>query len=291
MHEPFVLERLIEPTWIAVPVGENDMKQFNQFAWVNFGQVMAPLLDLEPKPDDVDKRLIFMQARRYLHGLLFDEIVPLDTCKQAAKRLRDEIAAHVEYLEKTPEEDRDVLRVMLTESRIKSLTSEFLSILNAELDKLSVYHVVKKRIYDTNDLILRGHKLFSESVCDRLPATAKTDVDASGKCLAFELPTAAAFHILRASESVMGLYYQTLTKGRTFKDDKIARNWGSYIKALSDNGAEKKITEFLDHIRAAYRNPITHPEDVVTLDESLDLFNAEISSISQIITQVILLNP
>jgi hypothetical protein len=291
VQKPFILEELLEPIWIAIPVGDGSMKQFNQFAWVSMGQGLAPLRSLSMRPNDdyVDYSVILLRARRWLTSVLYDGIVPLDTCKPAARKLDDQVRELQQYLESHQDPDtRDMYAIGSQERLIDVYTGEFLTILNAELEKLSVYQVAKKRIYDTNDLIQNAHKLFSEAVVKRLPGAAKTDTDAAGKCLAFEVPTAAAFHILRASEAVMGLYYSVLTNGRTFKSDKVMRNWGAYIEALRKNGAEKKVTEILDHIRAEYRNPITHPEDTLTLDEALDLFNAEVSSISQIISQVIL---
>jgi hypothetical protein len=219
----------------------------------------------------------------------FGEIVPLQTCRSKANELTEALREFDKYLEATDRPSWDVVQVTILQGRIQTRTEEFLTILNAELDKISVYHVAKKRIYDTNELIASACSIFSQTIANALPISAKHDVDEAGKCLAFEVPTAAAFHILRASEAVMGLYYQTLTKGRTFRDDKIARNWGAYIDALRKNGAEKKVTEFLDHIRAEYRNPITHPEDELNLDQALDLFNAEISSIGQIMNHVLTL--
>jgi hypothetical protein len=58
----------------------------------------------------------------------------------------------------------------------------------------------------------------------------------------------------RALEVTFGEYYVSLT-GKSFENAKIARNWGAYIKALNEAGADAKITGNLDHIRAEYRNP------------------------------------
>ena len=252
---------------------------------------MAPLSNLDvfkTNEEPIHIRTQLIRARRWIQGAAFGEIVPLQTCRPKATELNDALREFDTYLDVTDRQNWDFVKVTILQGRIHTLSEEFLTILNAELEKISVYRVAKKRIYDTNDLIASARNILSKSVAEALPDPAKHDVDEAGKCLAFEVPTAAAFHILRSSEAVMGLYYQTLT-GRTFKDDNVARNWGAYIGALRKNGAEKKITEFLDHIRSEYRNPITHPQDELTLDEALDLFNAEISSISQMMTQVIAL--
>src|SRR5262245_61046831 len=91
----------------------------------------------------------------------------------------------------------------------------------------------------------------------------------AGKCLAFEVPTAAAFHIFRAAESVMRLYYIAIFG--TIPAKKL-RNWGAYLKNLkSHGGADPKILHSLEQIKELYRNPTIHPETKYTLEEALSL--------------------
>ena len=78
----------------------------------------------------------------------------------------------------------------------------------------------------------------------------------------------------------MTLYYKAIT-GKSFEDDKIMRNWASYIKALEKAGADIKITRFLDHIREAYRNPISHPSETLEPEDAFNLFSAGLSAICQ----------
>ena len=106
------------------------------------------------------------------------------------------------------------------------------------------------------------------------------DIILAGKCLAFDVSTASAFHMWRALEIVFGAYYVSIT-GRTFEDDSVPRNWGKYIDALKKAGANAEITGNLNHIRAAYRNPIMHPNVNVTEDEAFSLFGIGISAITQ----------
>lgn len=86
----------------------------------------------------------------------------------------------------------------------------------------------------------------------------------------------------RALETTIEKYYEALTKGRTFEQDKVELNWFSYVKALREKGAETKITDFLDHIRREYRNPISHPTETLEPQEALDLFGAALSAIGQV---------
>jgi hypothetical protein len=89
----------------------------------------------------------------------------------------------------------------------------------------------------------------------------------------------------RALEIIIGAYYVSIT-GKTFDDDKVVSNWGQYIKALEKVGADKGITGNLDHIRAAYRNPVMHPNVNITKDDAFSLLGIGISAITQVMQAI-----
>src|SRR5262249_13042567 len=130
--------------------------------------------------------------------------------------------------------------------------------------------------YATPELIERAEKLFSESVRVEMPPEAVEDVRQAGRCIAFELPTAAGFHILRCVESVMLRYMDTLNAKRP--KEKL-RNWGVYLQILKDAGADEKVIAALDQLRDLHRNPNIHPEETLTLDEALSLLGIAQSAI------------
>jgi len=165
-------------------------------------------------------------------------------------------------------------------SNLVQAATDFETVLANELPGLATYFVSQKGIYSTDDLISNADQHFAGETLKEIPQTAREDICAGGRCLAFELATASAFHMWRALETVMGQYFLALT-GKTFADAKIQRNWFEYIKALEKAGAEQKITEFLEHIRKEYRNPISHPTDTLELDEAQNLFGAALSAIGQ----------
>jgi len=79
---------------------------------------------------------------------------------------------------------------------------------------------------------------------------------------------------------VMGDFFQRVT-GKTWEAAGITRNWGEYIKALRNAGTDSKVTVFLDHIRSQYRNPQTHPDEQIPIEEAQRLFPVALSSIEQ----------
>jgi hypothetical protein len=104
--------------------------------------------------------------------------------------------------------------------------------------------------------ILDGTRIFSDACRAEFTDDEKYDINQGAKCLAFEVPTAAAFHLMRATESVIQRYYGEVV-GKL--PPKKSRNWGAYIANLRRCGAEPKIISALEDMKELYRNPIIHP--------------------------------
>ena len=156
----------------------------------------------------------------------------------------------------------------------------FETVLSNDVPATPTFVVMQKGIYRTEDLIDNGYDHLPKGLRALLFPQVEVDIMQSGRCLAFEVPTASAFHMWRAVESAMDSYYTALT-GKTFKDAKMSRSWASYIQALDRAGADKKVTSFLDHIREEYRNPIAHPSVNIELEEAFMLFGTGLSAIAQ----------
>jgi hypothetical protein len=167
---------------------------------------------------------------------------------------------------------------------VKSKLSNFETVLTNDMPEMSTYAVSQIGIMRTDDLIDRAYYQIAEPLRPLLLAKAKTDIIEAGKCLAFRLSTASAFHACRAIEAGMDQYYEALC-GHPYKvsDSGGNNNWGAKTEALIKSNADEKITEFLTHIRKQYRNPVTHPEIVVDEHEAVDLFGASLSAISMML--------
>jgi hypothetical protein len=125
-------------------------------------------------------------------------------------------------------------------------------------------------------------RYFPKNIRNKLPQLAVTDVKAAGRCLAFDLPTSAGFHIARAVETVLLQYFSVL--GIELPEYK---NLGRYIETLREKGPAKgidsKVVAAVDQFRDLYRNPIMHPDVNLTSDEAQTLFANAQSAISAII--------
>jgi hypothetical protein len=182
--------------------------------------------------------------------------------KRAAWKLinfRDEIVKHDETALLTHEEAEKINQIVL------NLTPTLL----AESEGNLAYIVTDKRL-DINKLLSDVSALFAPKVYGSLSDIAKYDFKESGRCVAFQLPTAAAFHLLRGTEEVLRAFYLF-----TVKRNRISQLlWGPIIAELRKRRTPPPapLLDNLDNIRRSFRNPTQHPEKVYDIQEAQDLF-------------------
>jgi hypothetical protein len=174
-------------------------------------------------------------------------------------------------------------------SQIKQATDAFATALKTECAVMDAYYVVKKGAFSTKDLVENAHCHIPLPSRNSIPRVTKDDFDQAGKCLAFDVYTAAAFHLLRGTEAVLREYYQLVVPGPKRAGTKM-RNWGVYIKLLRDYGGAPKIIQVVDHLRDAYRNPVTHPEEQFTEESVLILFGLCVSAVALLQSEINNLN-
>ncbi len=161
---------------------------------------------------------------------------------------------------------------------------QFQTVLGADLGKAATYVVRQPGILAVDSLI-SGARVVFEGYADRVPEIAKQDTDQAGRCIAFDVPTAAGFHIARATESVLLEYLKTF--GQTVSKE-TQRNWGQYTKIMRDNkaGASEKVLTTIDQIRVLHRNPLLHPEVTLRMPEALSLWAICCSAIQAMVADM-----
>ncbi len=162
-----------------------------------------------------------------------------------------------------------------------NIMEQLLFVIRAEGGLHYTFSISEKRI-DINKLLFKVGSLFAKDVYDSLPFPIKGDFKEGGKCIAFELPTSAAFNILRGIEGLL----RTLLKKIVPETDVSNLPWGPVIKSLRDlNDSNLSVLlDNCDRIRDNYRNPTIHPEKVYNIEEAQDLFMMCIGVVNDIIT-------
>lgn len=137
----------------------------------------------------------------------------------------------------------------------------------AEAHTKKIFVISEKR-YNLDCLMEHQAKMFKDGIFFKLPGIARRDLVEGFRCIGFNMSTAAAFHILRATESVLREYYLVkIKRGR----DKVLL-WGKMTVALAaKRDGDSKLLQRLDYLKNAYRNPTSHPDAEYNLEEVQDL--------------------
>lgn len=154
-------------------------------------------------------------------------------------------------------------------SKLREITEKIWPTLAAETGGMVAY-IVSERRFPIERLLGGISGLFAKDVFSKMPTLAQEDFTEAGKCLAFERGTAAAFHMLRATESILRDYYcKKLHRRRS------ELMWGPIIASMRKYPRRfpGPLLNHLDHIRSSFRNPTAHPEKSYDIDEAQDLFS------------------
>lgn len=182
--------------------------------------------------------------------------------KRASRKLidfRDEIDNRDEATLLTHEEAEKINQIVINATPT----------LLAESEGNLAYIVSDKRL-DINKLLSDVSALFAPKVYGSLSDIAQYDFKEAGRCVAFQLPTAAAFHLLRGTEEVLRSFYLF-----TVKRNRISQLlWGPIITELRKRKTPPPapLLDNLDNIRRSFRNPTQHPEKIYDIQEAQDLF-------------------
>lgn len=141
-------------------------------------------------------------------------------------------------------------------------------------------YILPKRRFSTAYLLTEPSKLLKDGAYAKLEEIAKGDFSSSCRCILFGEATAAAFHILRATESVLKSYYFHHRKQKRLTKPM----WGPMVdqlRAKAKNKPPQSLLSSLDLIRVAYRNPTQHPEATYEIDSAQDLFGVCLDAIGK----------
>ena len=148
-------------------------------------------------------------------------------------------------------------------SRLRDIMEDLRKIILAEAEEKMTFSVTEKRV-DVNKLLSNISSLMAPKVFKSLPAIAQYDFKEAGKCIAFERPTAAAFHLLRGTEAVLRHFYCFFVKRKRVKN----LLWGPMIQDLRKRRKKPPdvLLNYLDNIRHSFRNPTQHPDKIYNIE-------------------------
>jgi hypothetical protein len=230
--------------------------------------------------------LLVTKREKRLSNFCFNSVIrdSLRNSAQVASQLftaLDQYAPRLKDNEPAPDWSEVVPQWEITS--LKTTFNRFETVLTAELQSSSLYFVTAKRGYDTLLLTETGEVLFPKDLPAKV-SNATTDARAAARCLAFELNTAAAFHIYRVVEAVLRRYWEVIT-GNQPKPK--TRSIGVFLSAMKklDCGSPKIISAMYQ-LNNLHRNPTIHPEDHLTTDEAVSLFGIANSLVGSMLAEI-----
>jgi len=251
------------------------------------GDSIRVLRELSEETSFMNAYVALVTAQAFIEQALAESIysfafrVPTRTKAQA---LLDHIKRLSERIEGT-EEAWASKKLNANELRpMQSAYAGFETLFLADLQSTALYLVSQKNGFDTDRLVEHGHAFFPTLINVKAPESLR-DLREAMRCIAFELPTAAGFHLHRANEAVLRRYWDAVTDGQKRPKD---NNMGVYLRELERLGKGKKaVLDQLQSIKDFHRNPLMHPEQSLeSVEEAIDLYSAIRSSIGYMLREI-----
>ncbi len=259
---------------VRSPKEVSDVERIDPYNFFEMGATISALkFEQGVDVSSSDALLPVVMASWRLDRLLDGHPLEIVVSRTAAESLRDRLNYIADKITGSTSADGSVTdaewqAVSVSETGyLRGLVEKFEAVFSAEMDMAATYSVPRKGIYSTPALVDEAETAFDDLLRGVIPTKSLGDFHQAGRCMAFNLPTAAGFHACRAIEGLLEVYYQTFT-GK----EGTLNGWNDYIKALekvSEGGAqpspEDKTLASLKQIKDSNRNPLMHPRE--TLDE------------------------
>jgi hypothetical protein len=168
--------------------------------------------------------------------------------------------------------------------RLQTNIAAFEAVLAAELSLIPLYVVSPKGGLVLSELIDSGYVCFPPDLWSKVPE-AIADVQEATKCVAFELCTAAGFHLHRANEAVLRVYFGMVANGVR---PPRSGNMGDYLTVMEKHDlGEPKVRAALTQLKNLHRNPLMHPDQsLADVDEAISLMGAVRSAMGEMLKTI-----
>jgi hypothetical protein len=245
----------------------------------DLGAKIHPLSEISQHTSLDEAYFALLIAEGALSAFLQMSVYRPRTCLQSGTELLEVIRP---LREKAEEKSGQAIKITpLDAYRLQAAFTKFENIVSAELAIMPVYLIDQKGAYDTDRLVVSGELLFPVELSNKVPDSIE-DIRQATKCLAFELPSACGFHLHRASEAILRIYFDSLTNSAPRPK---SRNIGDYLNELDKLGVgDKQTKSALRDLKDLHRNPLIHPEHSI---ESTEAAIALLGSVQAAVTNML----
>jgi hypothetical protein len=250
------------------------MQRINTAYFYRLAQKLIPLKSLKVGSTILDEYGVLYGAEEELRTFLSSSLIAPSTSYASCREIFDFINRL------TSDFNREDPAISWFEAQqLSEYVNKFEIALQADFGVRDTFIVSVKRAYSTTLLVESGQSMVSAMSFTRFPGLHK-DLHDAGRCVGFELPTAAAFHLFRAVEAAVH-DYGVFVRKKSFSDGEKRGGLGSYANCLKEKtlAVDLRITGAIEHIASLYRNPTMHPEMHLSNEEVIGTLNIAISVI------------
>jgi hypothetical protein len=267
--------------------GFSFMKEINLIKIYQFGKEITALDRITTGEPPMETFSTLIGANRWMVSFWTEtQGLPMTNTRAAMRHLRTHAQAITDRLINSIAGSEQLPITLEENVPLARLLREFELEFEHDSRELAIFGVTRKGDKDVRVLIEDASKKFPSELLAVMPDLVKEDLKQSGRCLAFDLPTACAFHVCRATEGLMRFYYKNLT-GHDWPPPNITNpNWKVLVDQLAVNSAPKNITSRLGELRED-RNAYAHPDVTVPLDEAPIVYEICTGSIFYIAKEMI----
>jgi hypothetical protein len=214
-----------------------------------------------------DGWVYLFDAQSKVSALMSDSVYTphLRICRSQADKLLINIKA---LLENVNIGKPDYVFTKVDEYMLESAANEFKMIFMSELTSVPSFLVSEKDNFDVNKLIEQGIGLFPRNLHSKVPEALEDAMEA-GRALAFELPTGCGFHLFRVVEAVVRRYWDIASGGLSRPSLATLGNMAAEME--KQNFGEIKIVESIKQLTKLHRNPLIHPEVILSVEEAIGI--------------------
>ncbi len=257
-----------------------EMKQINTYALYQLANELAPLRAIPLESAQLTKNEAFSMylAQFHLNQFFVEQRpVPLELSGDAAAELSRAIEQVANKLWADPPVEVHDYELRIIRTKLTNLET----VMALELQRHQTYLVLQIGGYSMPLLATKAEVNILEDALAVIDDQAKKDFREAGRCLAFELPTAAGFHAMRATENVLRQYHAELTGKMVDRID-----WHTCVTELTKAQANPKVLQVLDQIRDLHRNPLMHPQEFLSMKDAIGLFDIAKSAIGALAEEI-----
>jgi len=277
--------------WFLINLKEIGMQRINTSYFYRLALKLQPLRSLQAGPGKtvLDSYGDLYGASEELRFFLSNEVMPPVTCGGDGANLLEAIQKMMNHLfadplpNATPGDSPNFADIQWNElQEILEALQRFEISLQSDFRVRDTFIVSPKAAYSTTLLAERGETLISEAARALVPSMHE-DLHDAGRCLAFELPTAAAFHLFRAVEAMVCAYGEFVRQKKFFPAEKN-NGLGGYANLLKEKklNVDSRVITTIAQLAQLHRNPTMHPEQHLSNTEVLATFGIAVSVIETV---------